>query len=82
MTPTGERWVVNIDTQTNLPCKVQANTASGDLLERYVFVEPKLDLPELAEVTAFNPDSRWGAPKGLFSRLARGAANVPATETR
>ena len=82
VTPTGERWVVDIDTETKLPCMVQANAANGDLLERYVYLDPKLELPALSEATAFNPDARWGAPKGLLSRLARGAANQNATETR
>jgi hypothetical protein len=71
VTPQGETWVVSIDVTSHLPFLVQATAADGGLLERYVFREPKSDLPELASATAFDPDSRWGATKGLFGRLTR-----------
>ena len=74
VTPTGETWLVYLDPQTKLPALLQANSASGELLERYVFRDVKLNVAELAQADAFDPTRRWGEPKGLFSRLARGGA--------
>ncbi|MEJ7637457.1 MAG: DUF1571 domain-containing protein [Singulisphaera sp.] len=70
-TPSGETWAVYIDPQSRLPVLVQAVDAKGELLERYVFSNPRYDLPELAQADAFDPNVRWGPPKGFFSRLAK-----------
>ncbi|MBV8381245.1 MAG: DUF1571 domain-containing protein [Planctomycetaceae bacterium] len=82
VTPSGETWMVFLDLETKLPVMVQANAANGDLLERYSFGDPKVDLPELASADAFDPDRRWGpAPAGgLMQRLAR-ATSAKATAT-
>ena len=45
--------------------------AKGELLERYVFRNPRYDLPELAQADAFDPNLRWGPPKGFLNRLAK-----------
>lgn len=76
-TPAGEVWLVYIDPEHHLPCYVQATDARGELLERYIFREPVLNPTELASADAFNPDARWGAPKGLFQRMARGGSETP-----
>ena len=62
---------------------VEATALNGDLLERYIFREPRVDLPELAAADAFAPDLRWAGSKGgLLQRLARsGTAAPPATST-
>jgi len=70
-TPTGETWAVYIDPESHLPVLVQAVNAKGELLERYVFSNPRYDLPELALADAFDPNLRWGPPKGFLQRLAR-----------
>lgn len=81
VTPAGETWTVYFDTETKLPVMVQATDAKGDLLERYLFGSPKVDLPELASSDAFNPDQRWGQTKGgLLQRLARVGGSKPASE--
>lgn len=72
-TPSGETWLVYIDAGTRLPFLVQGTDGQGQLLERYVFRDVKVDLPELATTAAFDPDQRFGAPRGLFDRLARSA---------
>jgi hypothetical protein len=73
--PTGESWLVYVDSQTKLPALVQARAANGDLLERYVFRDVQSDITELAADTAFDPDKRWGQSPSLIRRLAR--ANAP-----
>ncbi len=75
VTPSGETWLVYIDPQTQIPALVQANAPDGQLLERYVFRDPKVNVPELAQADAFDANRRWGEPKGLLSRLSRGAGN-------
>lgn len=79
ITPSGETWHVYIDPQTNLPAMVQATDLQGELLERYIFRQPRTDLPELASADAFDPDRRWGPPKGLLGRLARGRGSAEST---
>ncbi|MFO0910899.1 MAG: DUF1571 domain-containing protein [Isosphaeraceae bacterium] len=74
--PTGERWVVYIDPQSNLPVHVQESAPNGDLLERYIFTNPTLNVADLSRPDAFDPDARWGEAKGLLSRLARSAAST------
>jgi hypothetical protein len=81
--PSGETWVVYIDPQSHLPALVQANAANGDLLERYIFRDPRPDRPELTEAAAFDPDRRWGPAQGLLQRLAKavGTETKPAADS-
>jgi hypothetical protein len=85
-TPSGETWALYIDPQSRLPVLVQAVDAKGELLERYVFSNPRFDLPELAQADAFDPDLRWGPAKGVLQRLAKangdGDKHPPASQTR
>jgi hypothetical protein len=80
VTPSGETWNVYIDPDTKLPAMVEATAQNGDLLERYIFSEPRVDPPELAAADAFAPDQRWTGSKGggLLQRLARSGAAAPA----
>ncbi|MHC5541024.1 DUF1571 domain-containing protein, partial [Singulisphaera rosea] len=76
ITPTGENWLVYIDTETKLPTLVEATDPGGQLLERYVFDTPKANLPDLASADAFDANKRWGQGKGGFlQRLARAGGN-------
>ncbi len=81
-TATGETWTVDFDAQNHLPCVIHGQSASGELLERYVFRDFKSGLPELAVASAFDPDARWGASRGLFGRLARSPDNSAANSVR
>jgi Protein of unknown function (DUF1571) len=81
VTPTNETWTVYLDPQTHLPASVQAVSGQGELLERFTFRDPILNLPELAKADAFDPDARWGPSKGFFSRLA-GATTAADSTTR
>lgn len=74
VTAKGEVWVIALDQATSLPALVQESAANGDLLEKYVIGPIQADPPALADASAFNPDARWGAPKGLFGRLTQGGA--------
>jgi hypothetical protein len=76
VTPSHETWTVYFDPETHLPTFVQAVSGSGELLERCLFRDPILSPPELASADAFDPDARWGPPKGLFQRLARTGASA------
>jgi hypothetical protein len=76
----GEVVKVYLDPASHLPALVEATASNGDLLERYLFLNPRGDLPELAVAAAFDPDARWGAPRGLFGRLARGNDPAPSQE--
>ena len=71
-TAAGENWKVYIDPGTHLPALVEAVDAKGELLERYTFRDIRPDPPELASADAFDATARWGAPKGLFGRIAQG----------
>jgi hypothetical protein len=86
VTATGEVWQIFLDPETKLPALVQANAPTGELLECYVFHEVEPDPSELASEDAFDPNRRWGEPKGLVSRLAGGVLNTgnepPSTTTR
>jgi hypothetical protein len=72
--PNGEKWEVLLDTRTLLPRSVLAHDSRGELLEKYTYGDVKQNPVELASANAFDPDSRWGKPAGLFSRLAGAAA--------
>lgn len=80
VTPTGETWTVYVDPKSNLPVLVEGTAVNGDLLERYLFGEPKTNLDELLSADAFDPERRWGKPSGLLSRLARAGAAKPAAD--
>jgi hypothetical protein len=80
VTASGETWQIYLDPESRLPAMVQAQAANGDLLERYCFRNVLPDPPELASADAFDPDRRWGEPKGLLSRLAGAAAAAQAAE--
>jgi hypothetical protein len=71
VTANGENWQVFLDPTSKLPVMVQANAASGELLERYLFRKVDADPSELASADAFDPNLRWGEAKGLLHRLAR-----------
>ena len=70
--PSGERWRIYLDPGTHLPSLLQATDSGGELLERYLFRDVRSNLPELASAEAFDANSRWGQPRGLFGRIARG----------
>ena len=64
-----------------MPVVVTAvQTQTGELIERYIYRNLKLNPAELASAEAFDPDKRWGESKSLLSRLARAAAG-PADAT-
>ncbi len=75
--PRGQTWIVYLDPANGLPMSVRETGPGGELVEQYTFRDFQSDLPELASSTAFDPNARWGAPKGLFGRLAQtpGSAN-------
>jgi hypothetical protein len=73
--PNGETWTVFLDARTLLPSMVVAKDASGQLDERYIYHELSENPAELASNDAFDPDRRWGAPKGLLSRFAHGGSS-------
>ena len=75
VTASGETWQVFLDPESRLPALVQANAANGDLLERYLFRTSSPNPTELAAADAFDPNRRWGEPKGLLHRLARVTAS-------
>lgn len=83
ITPTGENWLVYIDTETMFPTLVAASDPGGQLLERYIFETPKVNLPDLASADAFDANKRWGLAKGGFlQRLARaGGSKEPSADT-
>jgi hypothetical protein len=80
ITASGETWQVFFDPESKLPTMVQVNAPDGPLVERYVFRSVRPDPPELAMADAFDPNQRWGEPKGLLGRLA-GAIQAGSPET-
>jgi hypothetical protein len=68
----GEVARVYLDPESRFPAFVEVKTATGDLLEHYVFRDIRVDLPELADAGAFDQEARWGPARGLFGRVARG----------
>ncbi len=79
----GETWLTYLDARTALPAMVQGTSASGELLERYLFRDVKPDVAELASVDAFDPAKRWSGPAvpGLLGRLARSPGDAKTTAT-
>ena len=73
--PSGETWTVFLDVRTMLPCMAIAKDPSGELDEKYIYHEVRENPTDLALAGAFEPDQRWGEPKGLLSRFARGAGS-------
>ncbi len=83
VTPKGETWQVYLDTQTYMPVVVLAvQTSSGELIERYTYRNLRPNPVELASVDAFDPDKRWGEPKGWLSRIARTAGTPTDSNSR
>ena len=66
----GDAWHAYFDPDTHLPALVECHAANGDLVESYLFRAIRADPAELATVAAFDPDARWGPPRGLFGRTA------------
>jgi hypothetical protein len=76
--PKGETWQVYLSARTLMPVLVSAvQSQNGEIIERYSYQNLRVNPAELASADAFDPDRRWGEPKGLLSRLAR-AATAPA----
>ncbi len=73
--PSGETWTVFLDVRTMLPCMAIAKDPSGELDEKYIYHEVRENPTDLASAGAFEPDQRWGEPKGFLSRFARGAGS-------
>ena len=69
-TPEGDVWRAYIDPASRLPMLVECQGRNGELLEQYLFRDIQANPPELASNGAFDPDARWGAPRGLFGRMA------------
>jgi hypothetical protein len=68
LTAEGEKAVVHVDRQNHLPLVVHVTAHDGELLEHYRFHDLQPNHTELASRDAFDPEKRWGPPKGLFSR--------------
>jgi hypothetical protein len=74
--PRGETWQVYLDSKTLMPAVVVAfRSTGGELIERYTYKNLKANPSELADLSAFDPDKRWGESKSWLSRLARTAAS-------
>jgi hypothetical protein len=59
-----------------LPRLVVAENSQRDLLERYVYSDIRENPADLATAGAFDPSTRWGEGKGLFSRIAKAASDA------
>jgi hypothetical protein len=81
-TPSGEHWQVYLDNQNHLPALVEAVDSRGQLLERYVFLDVQPDPVELADRDAFDPNARWGQPRGLLGRLTGGGGHPASVEAQ
>jgi Protein of unknown function (DUF1571) len=82
LTSSGETWNVYLDERSLLPSMVIAQDSHGSMIERYIYREIQENPTDLAAAGAFEPDQRWGEPKGLLGRLARAASgtNLPAPD--
>jgi hypothetical protein len=78
--PSGEVSRVYLDPKTSLPMLFAVDGPNGELIERYVFRDVVANPPELASADAFDPNARWGPPRGLLGRIA-GGAESPADST-
>jgi len=70
-TPVGNVWRAYFDPVSHLPAIVECRAGNGDLLEYYLFKDIQPNLVELASSDAFDPNARWGPPRGLFGRASR-----------
>jgi Protein of unknown function (DUF1571) len=75
-TASGETWNIYLDPRSMLPRLVVAESSQGDLLERYVYSDIRENPTDLASAAAFDPSTRWGEGKGLFSRIAKAASEA------
>ncbi len=77
--PDGETWRVTIDPGTRLPSVVECTNPGGELQERYVFSDVRANPADLANPAAFDPEARWGPPRGLFGlgRAGKPDASTP-----
>lgn len=73
LTAGGESWTIYLDASSCIPTYVEEVAAGGELLERYAFRDLIADPPALADAAAFDPERRWGGPRGLLGRIAKGA---------
>jgi len=78
----GATWTAFLDARTMLPCLVLAKDSAGQLDERYIYHEVHENPLELASADAFDPDRRWGEPKGVLSRFARSIADPQGVKNR
>jgi hypothetical protein len=78
--PSGEVSRIYLDPKTYLPMLFAVDGPDGELLERYVFRDVVVNPPDLAAANAFDPNARWGPPRGLFGRIA-GGPDRPADST-
>lgn len=79
-TPVGNVWRAFFDPVNHLPSIVECRAGNGDLLESYLFQNIQPNVTELASSDAFDPNTRWGPPRGLFGRAsARASDNTPTT---
>ena len=80
-TAEGDVWRAYFDPANHLPALVECQAGNGELLERYVFENIQPDPPELATMAAFDPDARWGPPRGLFGRMSAKAGDLSTAPT-
>jgi hypothetical protein len=78
--PSGEVSRVYLDPKTSLPMLFAVDGPNGELIERYVFRDLVPNPPDLAAAEAFDPNARWGPPRGLLGRIS-GGADAPADST-
>ena len=77
----GDVWRAYFDPVNHLPALVECQSSHGDLLERYQFQNIQADPPDLGTMAAFDPDSRWGPPRGLFGRMTAKAGDASTDPT-
>ena len=80
-TAEGDVWRAYFDPVNHLPALVECQAGNGDLLERYQFQDIQPDPPELATMAAFDPEARWGPPRGLFGRMSARAGDPSTAPT-
>jgi len=78
-TEAGDVWRAYFDPVSHLLALVECRAGNGDLLESYLFQNIQPDPPELATAAAFDPEARWGAPRGLFNRASARSTTEAAT---
>ena len=74
-TAEGDVWRAYFDPADHLPALVECFAANGDLLEQYRFQAIRPDPAELASADAFDPNARWGPPRGLFGKMSAKAGD-------